>query len=323
MKLVPRMKRRLINLPGMSLLVMLGFVTSEGNAQEAPIVDLGSHALNLAESNDPEAYLGSVIGSHLDTYASSKLGRLLGDVDVSINGLLGGKPQFQASSIRPIYESEDLRDTFFSQATLGSYDSRHTLNFGLGYRRMSADEHWLLGVNAFYDHEFPYDHRRASLGLEARSSVIEFNTNRYFALSDWKVGRDGLNEAALGGYDLELGLTMPYVPGAKLYHKEFTWYSVDGIADVTGGETSLQLHGDLWVPGLSLEVGATRYDGARKGRNFVQISYNFPPKGTKGGSFVSREMYSFSSMKNRRLDKVRRQNTIVKQFQGRGTITFR
>jgi adhesin/invasin len=39
----------------------------------------------------------------------------------------------------------------------------------------------MLGVNAFYDHEFPYDHGRYSIGLEARSTVGEVNANMYQA----------------------------------------------------------------------------------------------------------------------------------------------
>ena len=36
-----------------------------------------------------------------------------------------------------------------------------------------ADDKLLLGVNTFYDQEFPYRHGRASLGLEARTTVGE------------------------------------------------------------------------------------------------------------------------------------------------------
>ena len=42
----------------------------------------------------------------------------------------------------------------------------------------------MLGVNAFYDHEFPYDHGRYSIGLEARSTIGEINANMYQATDE-------------------------------------------------------------------------------------------------------------------------------------------
>ena len=33
----------------------------------------------------------------------------------------------------------------------------------------------MYGLNAFYDHEFDYDHSRASLGGEIKSSFLELN----------------------------------------------------------------------------------------------------------------------------------------------------
>ena len=50
------------------------------------------------------------------------------------------------------------------------------LNLGFGYRRLNADETWMGGVNAFYDHEFPNDHKRNGVGFEVVSSVLEIKS---------------------------------------------------------------------------------------------------------------------------------------------------
>ena len=90
-------------------------------------------------------------------------------------------------------------------------DNRTTLNAGLGYRRLAFDNTLMLGVNAFYDHEFPYDHGRTSLGFEARTTMGEINANKYWATTKDKVGKQGFTERALDGYDIEGGIALPYM----------------------------------------------------------------------------------------------------------------
>ena len=81
----------------------------------------------------------------------------------------------------PLSDESDIENTLFTQVSAFYTDNRTTLNAGLGYRRLVSDNTLMLGVNAFYDHEFPYDHGRYSMGLEARSTVGEINANMYQA----------------------------------------------------------------------------------------------------------------------------------------------
>ena len=67
----------------------------------------------------------------------------------------------------------------FNQINLNRYNKRTTLNLGFGFRRLNADETWMGGVNAFYDHEFPDDHKRNGVGFELISSVFETRVNTY------------------------------------------------------------------------------------------------------------------------------------------------
>ena len=83
---------------------------------------------------------------------------------------------------------------------------------------MSDDESFLFGLNAFYDHELDYDHQRASIGIEIKSSILELNTNHYFAISNEVTGKNGVKETVADGYDLEIGAHIPYIPTAKLFH---------------------------------------------------------------------------------------------------------
>ena len=69
--------------------------------------------------------------------------------------------------------------------------------------------------------------------------------------------------------------------------------------------------------GFELEAGYTDYtSGGLKDEEFLKLSYRIP-LGTQIKSnnkkFIADKPWSFSSMEGKRLDKVRRENTILKQ----------
>lgn len=249
-----------------------------------------------------EDWLKDSIFSHFDrTEVSLQVGK--------------GKPVFDILTVQPFYESADLADSAFFQGSIFGYDGRTTLNLGLGYRRMLFDEKLLAGANAFFDHEFPNGHRRSSLGLELRSSVAEINLNRYFAVTGWRNDRDGGQARSLPGHDVELGVTLPYLPYVKVYAKTFRWDAYDGAPDVKGATYSLS---GYLLPGLQIEAGRTNYTTAGNAdENFLRLTYTLYLEKTKDARFakpfVAAVPYSLDSMKEMRFDKVRRENRIFKQ----------
>ena len=81
----------------------------------------------------------------------------------------------------------------------------------------------------------PYRHGRASLGLEARTTVGEINANRYWATTGWQAGANDMDEHALGGVDLEIGIPLPYMNWATFYAKAFKWNTeIPGEKDSIG-----------------------------------------------------------------------------------------
>ena len=131
-------------------------------------------------------------------------------VEIGFTAGLNGKPISSVLVLAPLSDPDDVKNTFFTQISTFYTDNRTTVNLGLGYRRLVYDNKILLGVNGFHDHEFPYDHQRTSIGLEARTTVGEINYNRYWGVSDWKDGRGGNEERALSGMDIEGGFPLPY-----------------------------------------------------------------------------------------------------------------
>ena len=235
------------------------------------------------------------------------------------------KPEGSLLTVQPLYESDDLRNTVFTQGSLFVHDGgkRYTANLGLGLRHLSAGEGVLFGLNTFYDREFPYDHGRTSFGFEVRSTAFEFNSNIYQGRTGFKAGRDGAVEKALGGHDVELGAQVPYLPWAKVFAKKFQWDKAEAVYDDLKGEVySLRLDAPM-IDGLVIEAGRTSFD-TRQDTDFVKLSYklNFGQKTSKPNPLIVDDVaFRFGSMKDHRLDKVRRTNIIVKQVQFSATVS--
>jgi len=214
--------------------------------------------------------------------------------------------------VAPLSDPKNVLNTTFTQGSIFLHDDRKTVNLGLGHRVLEFDKKLLLGANAFYKLWFPYDHQRASIGLEARSSVGEINANKYWALTKWK--KAGISdERALDGQDIEAAIPLPYVNWAKASVRHFRWEGVDGASDLKGNDYSLRAEVPIFR-GLSIEAGVRDFDN-KKDEHFVRLTYSpkAPVDTLKTPQLVSNEAYTLTSMEDRRYEKVRRENLIVKQ----------
>jgi hypothetical protein len=152
------------------------------------------------------------------------------------------------------------------------------------------------------------------VGAELKTSVFELTANNYMALSKWNSGKSSNQERPLDGYDVELGGQIPYMPGAKLYLKNWNWKGVEGNADTKGITYSVAF--SHLVDNVQIELGRRDYDGITNDENFGQLTYSIPMgdgSSRPDKSIFSSEMFNSSSMKDRMLDKVRRNNAIVIQ----------
>ena len=232
------------------------------------------------------------------------------NTDFSIKKIETIKPEIGIQTFKIF--SEDNSDLSFFQGSLFLHDSdRETFNIGLGQRYLSNDESILFGLNAFYDYEFDYEHQRFSIGAEIKSSILDLNYNQYFAQSSSKKGKNGKDEEAIDGFDVELGAHLPYIPSVKAYLKAFD-FEVPSGKDFQGLEFSTQIK----VPnsGLSFEIGHTDYDH-HSDQTFINLRYSSSIK-NPGTSLFSTEAFERISMKDRMYEKVRRENIIKKKGTG-------
>ena len=230
------------------------------------------------------------------------------DTDFSIKSTEGLKPQIGILTFKPLNETDEGL-TFFQGSFFTHDGDRETLNLGLGKRMFNEDDSAMFGLNVFYDHELDYNHQRISIGGEIKSSILELSTNHYFGTSGEQTGKNNIKEEVADGYDLELGAHVPYIPTAKMYAKIFE-YDIPGGSDYEGVEYS----SNIGIPnsGVNFEVGYKEYgNNAYEDQWFFNLTFSLS-KMNPNTSFVSDKAFERVSMKDKKYEKVRRENLIVK-----------
>jgi hypothetical protein len=152
------------------------------------------------------------------------------------------------------------------------------------------------------------------VGGEVLTSVGDFRVNSYTALSDTETV-NGVEETALDGMDMELALPLPYLPNTRVHAKSFKWDGENGANDLEGDTISLR---SALPMGFELEAGNTSYDNnAGNDTDFVSLSFNVArfhqQQYVQQPVLVSDKAYALADITDRRFEKVRRSNQIVKQ----------
>ena len=230
------------------------------------------------------------------------------NTDFTIKSIENNKPEIGILTLKPLIDTDNGL-TFFQGSFFTHDGDRETLNLGFGKRILSNDESFLFGLNGFYDHELDYDHQRASIGGEIKSSILELSTNHYFGISGEQTGKNNTKEEVADGYDLEIGAHVPYVPTAKMYAKIFE-YDISGGSDFEGVEYS----SNIGIPntGMNFEVGYKDYgNNSYKDQWFFGLTFS-SSKMNPNISFISDKAFERVSMKDKKYEKVRRENIILK-----------
>ena len=224
-----------------------------------------------------------------------------------------GTPEFEIDVLKA-YDENNPNAFLFNQIGINRYDERTTLNLGIGYRMLNADQTWMGGVNAFYDQEFPNDHKRSSIGVELISSAVQLRANKYRAITGFITDKSGTDQSALDGNDASLKVALPYLPGAFLEYTKYEWKGVDGATDSKGKKYAL---GGNLSDNLSLNVIRTDYDDVTtKDKNRVELSYNwnFGNEGKRPTVFdTTATAYQLTKLTTQKYDLVERENRIAKQ----------
>lgn len=230
---------------------------------------------------------------------------------------------FSILTTQPIYQSPDLQHNIFLQGggiineqSVDIQDdgvSRHTLNVGAAYRYLPPSEKYLIGSNIFLDHQWPYNHTRMSLGLDAKAENLNFATNYYVPLTDYRDSRTDIDgneyeERALRGYDVEVGYTTPFLPALSVFGKGYQYFR-DTDDDIRGLELSAEykVRDNFLLKGTLVEE-----NGGRDGFEMA-LQYRMPLYDKDELNLILADMQPAAgivSMKPKIFEKVRRENRI-------------
>ena len=247
--------------------------------------------------------------NNFNSYLNDSLGQLFPTSEVSLGSGTTNEVTGSILVVKPLSDINDNENILFTQGSLFLSDnSRETLNLGIGKRKLLNNDTLLIGANLFYDHELDYDHQRASVGIEAISSVGSLRLNQYYGLSNKKKGLNDVNEEALDGQDIEVGAPLPYLPWTNFSYRSFEWKGVDGTEDQKGDEISLEAK----FSGFNIEVGKRSNDGSTEDNEFLKLTWTCCSRDQEEIS-VSDTAYKLTSVADQKFVKVERQNLIVKQ----------
>lgn len=285
-----------------------------------------------AQSND-EDEAKDFFKSHMrqsgEDYVTSKIEQSIEsrfrNVEIEITDLDGDDTRYSIFTVQPLYENLSAGRVTFFQGSIIALDDDETFNLGLGQRWLFNNNKIIAGLNVFYDNEWDVGHERMSIGGEILTSVGDIRLNSYQALTNAKTNDDGNEEKALDGMDIELALPLPYLPSTRIHAKAFEWEGEDGARDIEGDTISLRTA----LPfGFELEAGRTSYDNSNKqDADFVSLTFNVArfhnQQYVEQPKLISDTAYQLTDIIERRFEKVRRTNTIVKQVRKQGVITLR
>jgi len=247
--------------------------------------------------------------NNFSSYLNNTLSEMFPTAEVSLSSGSTNEVTGSILVVKPLSDINDNENILFTQGSLFLSDnSRETLNLGIGKRKLLNNDTLLIGANLFYDHELDYDHQRASVGIEAISSVGSLRLNQYYGLSNKKKGLNDVNEEALDGQDIEVGAPLPYLPWTNFSYRSFEWKGADGAEDQKGDEISLEAK----FSGFNIEVGKRSNDGTTKDNEFIKLTWTCCSKDQEEIS-VSDTAYKLTSVADQKFVKVERQNLIVKQ----------
>ena len=282
-----------------------------------------SLSVNADDSEQIKSSLMSRMTSATSSFISSGIGAMLSPnfdtVEVSTN-LKEGDSTFDIGVLKAY--GDNPNSFLFNQININRFDDRNTLNVGLGYRRLNADETWMTGFNVFYDHEFPDDHKRNGVGFELVSSALQLRANQYNGTTGYIKDKSGTDSKALDGNDISLKVALPYLPGMKFGYTSTTWKGIDGMKDRKSQKYSL---GGNLSDNLTLNYVRTDYkDAATKDTDSINLKYtwNFGQKSTKPKLFdLSSTAYKLEKLGDERYGLVQRENRIVKKKSGTLSVT--
>lgn len=245
----------------------------------------------------------------------------------------------------PLYDS--LHTTVYTQigarSMYGGGDSygpdRWIGNLGVGQRWFPGAKwkddgttvdsgSWMVGYNAFYDHDITRGHQRGGVGVEAQYDWLKLASNWYLPLSDWKDSKDFdgnfVQERAAQGWDLRAKGYLPFYREIAVTGSFTQWYG-----DHVGmfGPSKLEKDPKIWsygleytpVPAITAFVNQRQSERGRADTELgLRFTYNFGMNAED--QFKSARVAEMRTVHGSRHDFVDRENKIILEYRAKNNF---
>jgi len=175
-------------------------------------------------------------------------------------------------------------------------------------------------VNSFFDQDIKENHQRASVGLEAKGSIIDLSINKYQKTTNMKIV-NGQEEQVLSGWDYNITTQLPNMPWAKFNLEGYKNEKEKANTNLEGEVFSLEL---ALNSSMQLDLSFDESDVAGVDDVYsAQLNFVYPPKEeehTMVGGF-SENTFEKENMEKKLREKVRRNNNLTVEIQGAVIIT--
>lgn len=257
--------------------------------------------------------------AYLNNQFKQVLSKWLTRTDINYTVQEKHQPVASIETIQPLF----LNDwhTLFVQGRVGYNDAATTGNLGLGYRYLTHDKRWLMGVSTFYDQNFQYTHKRIGLGGELFNAYLAFRANYYNAYSGKRQITTTVTEQALDGYDGSIEAPIPFVPWIRFRAEGYHWDAIKAD-NVNGGVATFRV---FFTRQLEVDLGVAE-DNSQGGQAFLQLDFYLGhpdfiqySESVPRYNEVSLRGFAPLNVEELRLQKVIRHNDIVVETEGNGS----
>ncbi|AOM41512.1 inverse autotransporter beta domain-containing protein [Xenorhabdus hominickii] len=277
--------------------------------------NIGDNAVNRL-SNLAIGETNRQIQDWLGRYGTTRV-----QVNVDRHGHLSGS---QFDMLLPLYNTNNY--LAFTQLGLRRIDERNTVNIGLGQRHFFSN--WMLGYNAFLDHDFTGNNTRLGVGAEYARNYLKLGANGYLRLSDWKESRllTDYDERPANGFDLRVQGYLPVLPqlGGSLIYEQYFGNEVGLInKDHRRKNPSAFTAGINYTPIPLLTFGIDhRQETSGSGETSFNLTLNYEI-GTPWSKQIDPDAVAFNrTLQGSRYDLVERNNQIVLEYRKREVISL-
>ena len=230
-------------------------------------------------------------------------------------------PDLEILAFRDINYTD--KSNLFTQFSLHTQEinshHRYIGNIGLGYRKLSDDKSMMYGLNMFFDNDIEANHKRGSIGFEAKGAYLDFVANSYHKFTNQETYK-GTKEQVLSGYTIELASQIPYSPWAKINWQNYKWQNEKSSEDTKGNTLALEAY---LTRSLQLILKNDFSDNTGIDDEFTyELAYFYPPrKSSSMQDGLSNVAFEKENMEAKLKEKVRRENNLTVELQGSVIIT--